>query len=94
MCVPRRSYAATGPSPSGDTKDRAFQEAVTGHRIRVHPLLAALMEDFCELDDEPFLWGRAELSEDVPVISHHLRSQVYRRALPVWYHPLVDGRVE
>lgn len=76
-----------------DEKDRAFQEAVAGHLIRVHPLLAALIEDFCELDDEPFLWSRAEPPGDAPEISHHLKSAAYRRVLPGWYHPLVQGRV-
>ena len=72
---------------------RAFRSALEQLQLQVHSDLAKLADDFYQLDD-----GSPPLPDDTvtggPSVVTALQSVSYRNALPSWYHPLLDSRVE
>ena len=72
---------------------RAFRSALEKLELQVHSELATLADDFSQLDEaSPPLADVAVTSG--PSVVEALQRPPYREALPGWYHPLLDSRLE
>ena len=72
---------------------RAFRSALKQLQLQVHSDLASLADDFSQLDEaSPPPTDDAVTSG--PSVVAALQRPSYREALPGWYHPLLDSRLE
>ncbi len=72
---------------------RAFRSALKQLQLQVHSDLASLADDFSQLDEATLPLADDSLTSGPSVVAA-LQERSYREALPGWYYPLLDSRLE
>lgn len=72
-----------------DSKNKAFQRAVSKIEIRTHPKLHELHRLICDVEGVIFQSGDATPAPNVPDITSYLRHSEFLRKLPDHYHSLL-----
>jgi hypothetical protein len=74
-------------------KRAAFRVALKNLSVQVHPSLHRLAEDFAALDDAALIPNEVP-EPPYPDVLGAMTSLKYRLALPSWYQPLLDARLD
>ncbi len=77
-----------------DSKSRVFQQAAENLHVNIHPMLNALVSDFCEIEGISFCVSSESDENTAPDVREFLKMAAYRESVQKWLLPVLDAHAD